>query len=81
MQVQRRQRRVAEALEDDVAAPDRALLLALAEDCGVEPVRGPEDVQRGVRDGELLVRRRDQRAREVVREHCPSAREIDRERP
>ena len=60
-QVERGERRVAVALEQDVAAPDRAVELALAEDVGPEPVARPEREQAGVRDGELLVRSGDQR--------------------
>src|SRR3712207_8173833 len=52
-----RQRRVAMALEDEVAAPDAALLAAAAEHVGLDPVRRPERGQQRVRHRQLLDRK------------------------
>src|SRR5581483_2677605 len=51
-----RERRVAEALQEDVAVPDRSFLPAGSEHLGAEAIRGPEVLQRGKGDRQLLVR-------------------------
>ena len=79
-QVERRQRRVAVALEDDVAAPERAVELPLAEDVRREAIARPEGQERGVRDCELLVRSGDQRQAQVVRIELLATRQVDGER-
>ena len=56
-----RERRIAEPLEDEVSIPGRPGKLSLAEDHRVDPEVRPEHVQRGVRDRQLGVRRRDER--------------------
>jgi len=78
-QVERRESRVAAALEEDVAAPDRALELALAEDVGLEPEARPEREQGCVRDGELLIRRRDEGQARMPGVHRLTRDEVDGE--
>ena len=52
----RGQRRVAEALQEDVALPDGSVLVAAAQHLGAEAVGGAELLQRRERDRQLLVR-------------------------
>ena len=79
VQPQRGQCRVAVTLEDEVAAPERAFLLTLADHRRLELVGGPEGVQRRVGDGELLVGGGDQGQRQVVGVDGEAGREIDGE--
>ena len=78
-EVERREHRVAVALEEDVPAPHRALQLALAERVGREAEARPEREQAGVRDRELLVRSGYQREPEVVRVDGPAGSQVDRD--
>ena len=80
VQPQRGQCRVAVTLEDEVAAPERAFLLALADHCRFELIGGAEGVQRRVGDGELLVGGGDQWQRQVVGIDGEASREIDGDR-
>ena len=67
-QPRRRERRVAVALQDDVAVPRPARAeRALAAHLGGEAEPRPEDLQGGVRDRQLLVRRRHEPDGGVVR--------------
>ena len=75
-----RERRVAVALEHEIAAPDGADLLALSEHVGLDPEPGAEQRKRRVRDGELLGRGRSERRRGVPGEDGAARVELDRER-
>jgi hypothetical protein len=76
-QVERRERWISVALEDDVAAPNGALELALTEHVGREAVARAQRQQAGVGDRELLVRRGDQREAEVLGVELLARDEID----
>ena len=67
-EVGRRESRVAEALQYEIAVPGGAGTRADAVDLGVEAVPGAEARERRPGDGDLLVRRRRDRQRLVVRE-------------
>src|SRR5581483_11719065 len=72
-----RQRRIAEALEEEIAVPGRPCSHALREDDRLEPVVGAELAERGKGEGELLVRRRIKREVRVTREHDAARAEVD----
>ena len=76
-EIGRRERRVAVALEHEVADPPVAVLRPFAEDVRLDAKRGAERRQRRVRDRELLVRRWPQGQRGVVRVHDLAGVEID----
>ena len=78
--VSERERRVAVALQEEVAGPDVRDEGAPAHDVGVEAIAGPEQRERGVGDGDLLVRRRHEGEGGVAREHDPARPEVDRQR-
>ena len=66
--------------EQQRAAPDVAVLLAAADDVGLDPEGGPERVERRVGDAELLVRGRRQRERVVGGEDRRAGLEVEDER-
>ncbi len=74
------QGRVAEAAQPEVAVPDVADEGAAAYDLRVEPVAGAEQRQRGVGDGKLLVRGRNERQTCVPLEDDGAGAQVDRER-
>ena len=72
---------VAVALEDEIADPDDAVPEpAVAEHLGAHPERRAEGDERGVGDGELLVRGGEEGSARVVRVDRLPGLEIDRER-
>src|SRR6266540_1440276 len=75
-----RKGRIPAALEHEPAAPRRPVEIALAEDVGLEPVRRPQRRESGVRERQLLVRGRCERAAPVLRvDGCP-VREVEGDR-
>ena len=72
--------RIAESLQDEIAVPPGSVPAADAVHLGMEPVPGPESGERRPRDGDLLVRRRCDGQRGVVREHDGSRRHVHGER-
>ncbi len=79
-QPERRQRRIAEALQHEVAVPLGPVLLPDAEHLCLDSVGGSERHEGRIRDGELLVRRRDERQGRIARVDHASRRQLDRDR-
>ncbi len=74
------ERRVAVALEDQVAVPDAVDQLAVAEHGRLDPVGRPERDQGGVADGELLVRGRRECQRPAPLEQALAGTQVDGDR-
>ena len=79
-QIGGRERRVAVALEHEVALPGRCRPAGRAEDVGLDREGRAERGQRGVGDGELLVRRGQERQRRVARVDRRACVEVERDR-
>ena len=79
VEIRSRERRVAEALEDQIAVPRGTGPRTGAVDLRVEAVARSEARQRGPRDGDLLVRGRCDRERGVVGVDRRAGRDVDGE--